>query len=130
MLATHAKWVTSAALVVVGIIHLLPLSGVTGSARLDALYGTGGLDANLTILMRHRAVLFGLLGAFLLYAAFRPAAQPLALVAGFFSVASFLWLALSTGNYNAQLARVVAADVLALACLLAGAIAYLNRHRH
>ncbi len=129
MLATHAKWVTPAALVVVGIIHLLPLGGVAGSARLEALYGTGGLDTNLVILLRHRAVLFGLLGAFLLYCAFRPALQPLALLAGFLSIASFLWLALSTGGYNVQLARVVRADVVALLCLFAGAVAYVIRER-
>jgi hypothetical protein len=36
-------------------------------------------------------------------------------------VASFLGLAWSTGDYNASIGRVVAADVLALACLLIGA---------
>jgi hypothetical protein len=42
--------------------------------------------------MRHRAVLFGLLGAFLIAAAFLPSLQLAALVAGFASVVSFLYL--------------------------------------
>jgi hypothetical protein len=71
--------------------------------------------------MRHRAVLFGLLGLFLVHAAFRPTLQPLAFVAGFASVVSFLALAYSTGGYNAGVARVVTADWVALVCLLAGA---------
>jgi hypothetical protein len=115
------RYVVSAMLVVVGIIHLLPLSGALGSDRLAALYGIGFDEPNLAILMRHRAVLFGLLGLFLLYAAFRPALQPLALAAGFASVASFLWIAWSVGGYNAAVARIFAADVVALACLVVAA---------
>ena len=59
-------------LIVVGVIHLLPLSGVLGGAQLFSLYGVPVDDPNLEILMRHRAVLFGLLGVFLVYAAFKP----------------------------------------------------------
>jgi hypothetical protein len=111
-------------LIVVAIIHLLPLSGVLGSERLGALYGIRFDEPNLAILMRHRAVLFGLLGAFLLFAAFRPAFQLTALIAGFVSVVSFLYLAWSVGGYNAQVGRVFIADVVALACLIIGAAAY------
>jgi hypothetical protein len=115
------KHVVTATLLIVGVIHLLPLSGVLSADRVAQLYGVGIQDPNLAILMRHRAVLFGLLGAFLLVAAFVPALQTAAFVAGFASVASFLGLAWSTGDYNASIGRVVAADVLALACLLIGA---------
>ena len=69
------RWLVSAMLMVVGVIHLLPLSGVLGGARLVSLYGISIDDPNLEILMRHRAVLFGLLGAFLIYAAFKPPFQ-------------------------------------------------------
>ena len=64
-----------AMLVIVGIIHLLPLVGMLGGERLSALYGLRFDELNLLILMRHRAVLFGLLGTYLLYAAFQPAHQ-------------------------------------------------------
>jgi hypothetical protein len=117
------RYIVSAALVIVGIIHLLPLPGALGGARLTALYGLPFDDPNLVILMRHRAVLFGLLGLFLLLAAFRPSLQPLAFVAGFASVVSFLYLAWSVGGYNAQVGRVFAADVVALVCLVIGAVA-------
>ena len=117
------RYVVSAMLIVVGVIHLMPLSGVLGSERLAALYGLSFDQPDLAILMRHRAVLFGLLGAFLLLAAFRPELQAVAFVAGFVSVVSFLFLAWSVGNYNAQIGRVFVADVVALVCLVIGVAA-------
>lgn len=118
------RHLVTAMLVVVALIHLLPLSGALGSARLNGLYGLPFDDPNLSILMRHRAVLFGLLGAFLLYAAFRPAYQPTAFIAGFVSVISFLYLAWVTGGYNPQIGRVFTADIVALVCLVIGAASY------
>lgn len=118
------RYLVSAMLVVVAIIHLLPLSGVFGSERLTTLYGVPFSDPNLAILMRHRAVLFGLLGLFFLFAAFRPPFQIVAFIAGFLSVVSFLWLAMSVGGYNAQVARVFMADIVALVCLLIGVAAH------
>ena len=119
------QYVVSAALLVAAVIHLLPLQGVLGSDRLVSLYGALPFDEpNLAILMRHRAVLFGLLGAFLLYAAFQPAVQTLAFIAGFISVISFMWLVHSVGGHNALLQHVYIADVVALIALVAGAAAH------
>jgi hypothetical protein len=115
----------SVLLIVVAIIHLLPLPGVLGAARLSALYGIPVEEPNLAILLRHRAVLFGLLGVFLGYSAFRPDLQPLAFAAGFVSVFSFLLLARAEGGYNGALRRVVIADVVALASLVIALALYL-----
>jgi len=118
------RHLVSAMLVIVAIIHLLPLSGVIGSERLASLYGISFDEPNIAILMRHRAVLFGLLGLFMLVAAFKPSFQVAAFVIGFVSVVSFLWLAFSVGGYNAAVGRIVTADIVALACLIVGAAAY------
>lgn len=75
------RYLVSAMLVVVAVIHLLPLSGVLGSERLAALYGLSFNEPNLAILMRHRAVLFGLLGLFLSGPHFRQSRSWLALSA-------------------------------------------------
>ena len=107
--------------IIVGIIHVLPVTGVLGSSRLTALYGRSFSDPNLAILMRHRAVLFGLLGAFLIHAAFRPALHELAFMAGFVSVLSFLVLVRSTADSNPQIQRVYVIDLVALLCLLVAA---------
>lgn len=119
------RYLVPAMLVVVGVIHLLPLSGVLGSERLVALYGLTFNEPNLVILMRHRAVLFGLLGLFLVFAAFQPPFQTVAFIAGFVSVGSFLGLAWSVGGYNAQVGRVFVADIIALVCLIIGAAAHI-----
>lgn len=118
----------SAMLLIVGVIHLLPLTGVAGASQLRTLYAVPVDEANLEILMRHRAVLFGLLGAFMVYAAFAPLQQRVALVAGFASVLSFLYLAWSVGGYNEAIARVVTADVVALGCLVVASVAYLRHY--
>jgi hypothetical protein len=119
----------SAMLVIVAVIHLLPLQGVLGPERLSALYGLDVAEPNVEILLRHRAVLFGLFGLFFLVAAFRPQLQAGAIVVGFASVVPFLVLAWTVGGYNAQVRRVVVADEVALACLVvaAGALWYLRR---
>ena len=123
------RYLTAATFIVVGVIHLLPLVGLLGKAQLESLYGVPLQDTNLSILMRHRAVLFGLLGAFFVLAAFKPPYQLVALIAGFVSVGSFLWLAWSEGGYNAQLARVFTADIVALICLIIGLAAYYQQRQ-
>lgn len=117
--------VIAALLGVVSVIHLLPLSGLLGAERLVSLYGLPFDDPNLQIMMRHRALLFGLLGALLLLATFRMEYRVLAIGAGLASTVSFLWLAWSTGGYNAAIGRVVAADVLAVACLAVSLVLHL-----
>lgn len=121
------KYLVSAMLVIVGVIHLLPLSGVLGSGALTSLYELQFTEPNLQILMRHRAVLFGVLGVFMVFAAFKPAYQTAAFIGGFVSVASFLFLAWSVGGYNEQVGRVFVADVLALVCLVVGCAAHAFR---
>ncbi|SIS17698.1 hypothetical protein SAMN05878276_2920 [Aquipseudomonas alcaligenes] len=116
----------AALLLIVGIIHLLPVVGVLGGDRLNSLYGLNLDEPNLQILMRHRAVLFGLLGALLVAAAFLPGLRTLALLAGLVSVVSFLLLAWGTPLYNEALRRVVVADWIALACLLLAAPLHLR----
>lgn len=110
------EWLISGALAIVGVVHLLPLLGVVGAARLEQLYGMRIEDPNLLLLMRHRALLFGLLGAFLVAAAFHPFWQGPALLIAWGSVLGFVLLA-PTG-LNAPLHRVWQID-LALLLLLA-----------
>jgi hypothetical protein len=119
------RYLISIMLIMVGVIHLLPLSGVLGPERLSILYGIAFDDPTMIMLMRHRAVLFGVLGVFFIFAAFHPDFQPLAFIIGFVSVISFLWLASPANQYTVEISRVVIADYIALACLVAGATAYL-----
>lgn len=113
--------ITIACLTLAGVIHLLPLPGALGAAQLTRLYGIAAGDPNVGILLQHRAVLFGLLGVLLIVAACRPELRAVALVAGLASTVSFLVIAWGVGGYNAQVARVVVADVVAVVLLLVAA---------
>lgn len=117
------RHVVTICLLLAAVIHLLPVVGVLGGDRLQSLYGVAIDGPDLQILMRHRAVLFGLLGSYLLVAAFIPSLQPVALAVGLVSALSFLLLAWTTEGYNASIARVVMADVVALVALLIGTAA-------
>ena len=119
----NARFVASAAVLAAGVVHLLPLLGTIGAGQLGVLYGVDLSDSNLIVLMRHRAVLFGLLGTLLVAAAFRRGLMPLAIAAGTISASSFFVFALLEGGLNEAMRRVLVADVLALVCLGAAAAA-------
>jgi hypothetical protein len=119
------KFLPIAGLVVAGLIHLLPVAGVLGPATLTRLYGVPVVDPNTAILLQHRAVLFGVLGLFMLAAAALPPLRLAALLVGLASAASFLLVARWVGGYNAAIGRVVTADVIATAALAAGLVAEL-----
>jgi hypothetical protein len=119
--STVLNRITITCLTLAGVIHLLPLPGILGAGQLTRLYGVSANGPNVGILLQHRAVLFGLLGALLIAAAFRPDLRAVALIAGLVSTASFLAIAWGVGGYNAQVARVVAADALAVILLLVAA---------
>jgi hypothetical protein len=124
----HAmRFVVPSVLLLVAAIHALPVMGVVGAVKLSQLYGITVQDPNLEVLLRHRAVLFGLLAAFLAYAAVRPELHRLALVAGLVSVVSFLLLAQSASALNAAVANVVRADWVALVLLVVGAAVHAAR---
>jgi hypothetical protein len=106
---------TRIVLIAAGIVHLLPAVGVLGARQLQRLYGLPLSDADLLVLMRHRALLFGLLGAGLIVAAFHPALRTAMLIAGLVSTAGFCLLASGLG---AALRRVAIIDVPIAAALL------------
>lgn len=116
-------------LLLVALLHALPLAGVLGAARLLALYGVDANDPNLALLLRHRAVLFGLLAAGLAVAALRPALHGAGLLAGLVSVGAFLLLAWLEGPLNASLVTVVRLDIAALILLLVAGLIHLHLAR-
>lgn len=114
------RYVVPMVLFVVAVVHALPVAGVLGAGKLTQLYGTALQDAGTELLLRHRAVLFGLLAAFMGYAAMRPDLHRPALLAGFVSMASFLvlWWQQRGTALSAELATVARVDAAAMALLL------------
>ena len=111
-------------LIIVGLINLLPLLGVLGSDRLSSLYGLDLTESNIAILMRHRALMFGIIGGFILYAAWVPSLQLPAFGAAFLSMSSFVLLAWVEGNANTEIRKVVMVDLVGLLILLVALVLY------
>ena len=115
----NAPTALAAALLLAGVINLLPVMGVLGAERLQTLYGMGFDDPSLRILMRHRAVLFGLLGSGMIAAAFIPHWRTPLAIAGLISMLSFIVIAWLEGGGSPFIRRVVIADVIASVPLMA-----------
>ena len=107
---------------IVGFVNLLPILGALSASRLQALYGLVFEDANLLILMRHRAILFGIVGGLVIISAFHAPLRPIGVGVGLVSMLSFVLIAYSIGDYNAELRRVVLIDLVASALLIAAGL--------
>jgi hypothetical protein len=106
---------------VAAVINFAPALGLVSPGRMGPFYGIDLDDPNLQILMRHRAILFGLVGGLLFVAAFHPPLRALGYVVGFSSMVSFLLIAWMVGGYNAEIQRVIAIDAVGITAL-AGAV--------
>ena len=105
------------ALVIVGLINAIPIIGVMSADVLSSLYGMSLLDGDLLILMRHRAVLLGIVGAFLIASAFNPRIRLAAIIAGFVSMGSFILLVSIAPEHGQKLHKVMMIDVIAIVAL-------------
>jgi hypothetical protein len=130
-MSTPAAGLAQRALLALGfglaaLIHLAPLPGLSGAAALQTLYGLELRDADLLLLLRHRALMFGLLGIGLL-GAIRIASwrRPL-WIAGLVSAAGFIALSLGA-DHGAAIGRIVLGDVIAVIALLFAAPATWRR---
>lgn len=81
-------------LFIVGLGDLLPATLAIAPGRSLELYGIAVDSSVLSMLMRHRAVLEGMIGISLMVAAFRPGLRSTALTAGIVSKVSFSVLVL------------------------------------
>lgn len=115
----------TALFVVVGAVNLLPGFVALAPSQIATAYGvtiSGSGSADLTVLLRHRAVLLGLVGAGLLCAAFLKTLRVPALSAGAISMGTFLLLAYSTSGLNDSTMRVARIDIAAFASLVVAAV--------
>jgi len=102
----------SLGLVISGLINFLPIVGIFGSEKLDSLYGITIKDADLLILMRHRAILFGLIGTFMFASTWVKDWQIPAMSIGLVSMLSFVGISQSTGTSNVSIKRIEVIDTI------------------
>jgi hypothetical protein len=113
---------SSILLFVVGVINLLPVMGVLSVAKLSQAYAIA-LDSNdIVILMRHRALLFGIVGGFILYSLFVPGYQPAAMVMAAVSMVGYVFFLWQQGDSNAALRKVMVVDIVGILCLAGAAM--------
>ncbi|MCG8414086.1 MAG: phosphopantetheine adenylyltransferase [Pseudomonadales bacterium] len=104
-------------LLTIAAIHLAPLVGFLGAERLESLYGIAIESSELEILMRHRAILFGILGGVFVTAAFKRAFQHQAFIIAAATLVPFFYLVAVSENYNEAISTIVRGDIIALLCL-------------
>ena len=114
------EWVIRLSFAVTGLIHALPLAGLFGRPLLERAYGiTLGEGHDLTILMQHRALLFGLLSAACFAAAALPGVRWPVGIAALISMLGFVLIA-ALQAHGTPIAKVMWIDVCAALLLSFG----------
>lgn len=106
-----ARWIVLM-LLLAGLVKGLPVVGVLSGSVLERLYGLSITDPDLVTLMRHRAVLFGLLGTLLISSIFVTLWRSLAITAGLVSLWSYCALAWMQGDASPALMRLFWIDLV------------------
>lgn len=111
-------------LLITGLVHLLPFSFLFFTEQLQKNYGVDISDANLQLLLRHRAIFFGLIGAGLIFSAIKKSFYGWASTIGLISMVSFIVLFYEIGGINHQLRSVMLIDVFVSIALFLTAVVY------
>jgi hypothetical protein len=119
------EWIYRASLLITGLINILPSILAFIPSKFSKSYGIDVTDANLELLLRHRATFFGLIGGLLIFSAISKKLYEVSTFAGFFSMLSFVVLYFVIGKeMNAELKKVMQIDVAAIILLFIGFIIY------
>ena len=119
--------VISILLLLVGLINFLPVLGVISADKLSSAYAIDLMSQDLIILMRHRALLFGLVGGFVILSVFKPVYQTPAMVMAAVSMLGFLYFVWVAAEFNTAIAKIAIIDIAGLVCLaLAATLQYVN----
>jgi hypothetical protein len=112
-------------LFIAGIINLLPAMLAFLPQKNSKSYGIDIANANYELLIRHRAVLFGIIGGLMIFSAVTKKYYSIATTVGLVSMLSFIILYFLIGKeINAELKKVMLIDVVAIVILLIGVILY------
>jgi len=119
------QWIVSGSLFIVGLLNLAPVMVFFAPERTLSLYGIEVVGTDLAILMRHRAIMLALLGLALIYAAIRKEFVVPVVLGALIGKAAFLFLVYSSNGANAEIGRVAAFDIGAVALLIVALVLHL-----
>jgi hypothetical protein len=110
-------------LFIAGIINILPSLLAFLPDKISKSYGIEIPNGNYELLLRHRAILFGIIGGLMIYSAIAKKYYEVATIVGLISMVSFILLFFLIGKeMNAELRKVMIIDVVATVVLCLGAI--------
>jgi hypothetical protein len=98
--------------------------------KISKSYGIDIPNSNYELLLRHRAILFGIIGGFMIYSAIVKKYYELSTIAGLVSMASFIILYFLIGkDINKELKKVLMIDLVATVILCIGFILFLLKSK-
>ena len=103
-----------------GAINFIPSALAFIPKKITDSYGIDIPDSNYELLLRHRAILLGLIGGYMIYSSISKKNYTSAVILGLISMISFLVLYYLIGNINLELYKVMKFDILAIVILLIG----------
>lgn len=109
-------------LAIVGVINLLPLIGVVGGEQLSRGYGVDVTSPELELLLRHRALLFGLVGSLVLSSLWMPQLRVAAMLSAGVSMLGFLLLAWPGNAWGEEIQKIIWVDIAGVAALACAAV--------
>jgi hypothetical protein len=94
--------------------------------KISKSYGIEIPNANYELLLRHRAILFGIIGGLMIFSAIVKKYYDIATIAGLISMTSFIILYfLIDKGISSELKKVMAIDIVATVILLIGLVFFL-----
>jgi hypothetical protein len=117
-------------LFIAGIINILPALLAFLPEKISKSYGIEIPNANYELLLRHRAVLFGIIGGLMIYSALVKKHYELSTIAGLVSMVSFIIIYFLIGkDINSELKKVLIIDVVATVILCVGFTLFLLKSK-
>ncbi len=118
------------ALLIAGLINLLPALLAFLPDKISKSYGIDIPNANYELLLRHRAILFGIIGGLMIFSALVKKYYEISTIAGLVSMTSFIILYFLIGKgINSELKKVMIIDVVATVILCIGFILFLLKSK-
>jgi heme A synthase len=112
-------------LFIAGVINLLPSILAFLPDKISKSYGIDVPNANYELLLRHRAILFALIGGLMIFSAVTKKYYEISTLVGLVSMVSFVLLYFLIGKgINAELNKVMFIDIVAIVILLVGVIMF------
>jgi heme A synthase len=117
-------------LFIAGLINLLPALLAFLPDKISNSYGIDIPNSNYELLLRHRAILFGIIGGLMIFSAIVKKHYEISTIAGLISMLSFILLYfLIDKGINSELRKVMMIDIVATAILCIGLLLFLLKSK-